>query len=176
MGWSDPPVITSIVLAAITFFYLIATLLIWHATWQNTKATRQVLEASHRPYVGVADMRLAVDDLTGDLLLLAKVANVGSVPARHVEVELQLQTQGTTINRQRNASGESGQVALLPGQNFTLRIIVPPEHHPDLNPSSECRTLISIQYSGMSDKKYRTKNTYTYSGNVDFVIASGRFE
>src|SRR4051812_2279799 len=82
MGWSDPPVITSIVLAAITFFYLIATLLIWHATWQNTKATRQVLEASHRPYVGVADMRLAVDDLTGDLLLLAKVANVGSVPAR----------------------------------------------------------------------------------------------
>lgn len=177
MSWSDPSVITNIVLVGITFLYLIATVLIWHATWQNTKATRQVLEGSHRPYVGVTQMWLGTDDLTGDWLLLTKIANVGSIPARHIEVELQIHMQGRQLLDSRHVGvGSRQQVALLPSQMFVSKVPLPQEQVASMQTSPECRAQISIDYGGMSDKKYRTNGTYTYTGDVEFVIASASFE
>src|SRR5258708_4212282 len=95
MHWSDPAVITSIILVGITLVYVVVTALIWHATWQNTKATRQLLEASLRPYVGIVSVKFnenAPGFASGNLPVTIK--NVGTVPALGIDVDVQFVLSG----------------------------------------------------------------------------------
>lgn len=70
--WSNPEIVLLGIQATIAFIYAIVTGLIWHATWQNTKATRQILEAAHRPYVAVVSAQLEYTTSGGPINLRGK--------------------------------------------------------------------------------------------------------
>jgi len=42
--------------AATAILYTVLTLLTRLATWQNTRATREIIEASQRPYLGITGL------------------------------------------------------------------------------------------------------------------------
>jgi hypothetical protein len=89
--WSDPTVIIAACAAGVALLYTILTGFIWYATWQNTRATKNILEAAQRPYLAVRDVRLVRPECFGGAEKIAvTIANVGSIPSREVDISLKI--------------------------------------------------------------------------------------
>jgi len=82
---ADPATISTEVIAVATVAYVFLTALIWYATWQNTRATRIILEAAQRPYLSIPRVELATPAyIGGSAKIAALISNVGTVPSRDV--------------------------------------------------------------------------------------------
>lgn len=175
MNWSDPPLILAATNVVIALIYTIVTGLICHATWQNTSATKNVLEAAYRPYVGITNVELPYDQIGADPRLAVTIKNVGSVPSRYIEVDLEIRIAGVASSLA--GWGRRDYIALLPGQSFVPSSDLSRENNPELQPGSEFTVLVQIKYKGMTDKQYTTQSTYTYApDDSKFVISAGQFE
>jgi len=171
--WSDPAVIVALIGVATALFYTILTGLIWHATWQNTRATRLVLEATQRPYLGINEAKIVAPPIqTGTVNIAVVVANVGTVPRRGIIVELALIFPGDADNGSGNI--ESG--ALFQGQKLTVSIGIPQDKKQFLS-TGGFEVSVTVRYQGMTDKQYTTKTKYKYTGILGgFTIISGHFD
>ncbi len=141
-----------------TVVYTVVTAFIWYTTRQNTIATRQVLEASHRPYVGVTLVHVE-EMLSSYADLCATIQNVGTVPSRNVEIELQISFDGSP-----KKTSTLKNVALLPNQAHVLCCGIGAEEVKFLNSPHKAEAAVEIRYQGMTDKQYRTKTRSTYTG------------
>ncbi len=171
MDWSDPQVVLTAIGVAIAFLYTLITVLIWHATCQNTKATRKVLEAEYRPYVEIRRVEIHAEALTRCRIDVT-IQNVGTVPSRRIEIDFRIGTPGSIRETFAIASREP--IALFPDQPFTVTSALSPEEMKFLHKNKELKVLITVGYEGATDKKYTTDGAYTYSTENDaFVIESG---
>jgi hypothetical protein len=169
MHWADPSVITTVIIAAVTLLYTLLTGLIWHATWQNTKATREVLEASHRPYVGIVNVNLGGQ--IGETNVIVSVSNVGSVPSRDVEMNMEL----CAGPNKRSIRGFENSIVLFTGQTFSASLTLTDEELPYQGTGFHIE--VTVRYKGVTDKEYTTRCTYTYRDPLEaFVISAGRFD
>lgn len=167
-SWSDPSIVLTAGIAIFTFIYVILTGLIWRATLQNTKATREMLEASNRPYLGISGVTINHKDLLHSGIVVA-IQNVGSVPSPRVEVDLKISLAGK-VSRTFDGSGRPHFVA-MPGESFRLTEDLTDAEHQRLK-DGDLEADIRIRYCGASNKQYRTDAAYTYKDTEGFVIVS----
>ena len=170
--WSDPSVLLTGLIAIFTLVYVILTALIWHATLQNTKATRQILESSHRPYLGVSSVGLRHENLLHSAVVVT-IQNVGSVPSQRVEVDLNISLAGNTSST-FDGSAHSA-IALMPGQSFCLAQDLT-ETEVQCLQGGGFKVEIQIRYQGATNKEYRTTGTYACKGIAEFVMVSGEMQ
>lgn len=173
MKWSDPTAILAIVGVAITAVYTLLTALIWNATHKNTQATLQILEAQHRPYLGIVGVELRNDNLM-ESGISASIKNVGSVPSRRIEVDLEIRLPdgGTrTITH-----GDRPQFVLFPGNAVHPSIDLTDGEMQYINSDSGLEVAVTVRYQGMSDKQYTTYSSYGYGVLRGFNLTGGTFE
>ena len=173
--WSDPAVVVAVVGAATAIFYTILTLLIWHATWQNTRATREIIEASQRPYLGITGIEIVHPQYhTGEVKVATTIANVGTVPSRSVETDIMIiYPDGKT---ERTNEGTPRSVSLFQGQKSAIFITLPLERLPLLS-TGGFEVSVTVRYQGMTEKQYATHGAYKYTGPLNgFAVTSGHFE
>lgn len=170
MHWSEPSVALAAVIAVFTVVYVVFTALIWWATLQNTKATREILESSHRPYLGIANVGVLHGHLLHTALEIV-IQNVGSVPSRGVEVDVKIALAGK-ISRAFDGSTRPPLV-LMPGQSAPLTHDLTEEEDSYRILSKEFEARVAIRYCGGTDKQYRTSQTYACKGPEEFVMVSG---
>jgi hypothetical protein len=153
-----------------TVIYTVLTALIWYATQQNTTATRQVLEASQRPYVGVTVVEIM--QVYASSRLCASIQNVGTVPSRNVEINFRL-----TVNGKLLKELESGRLALLSNQKHTLCCEIGDEEIQLLRTSNQVEVTLKIGYQGMTKKRYRTETRCAYTDpSKPFQVTSAALE
>jgi hypothetical protein len=166
MSWSEPAIITSIILIVITFIYVVLTGLIWWATWQNTRATRQVLEANARPYVGITKIDVKWEGQER-AVLVATIKNVGSALTGKVVVDLRC----TLVPAAQDAPEISVEsIALLPSASFEIACPFIGPMVSWFQPTTELRVDITVQYRSMIGKEYSTRGRYQYRGPMGFAV------
>ena len=137
---------------------------------QNTKATREILESSHRPYLGIANVGLFHEHLQHSALEIV-IQNVGSVPSRGVEVDVKVALAGKVSRAFDGTTRRS--LVLMPGQSFSLTHDLTEEEIECLRRSKEFEARVEIRYCGGTDKQYTTSQTYACNGIEEFVMVSG---
>jgi hypothetical protein len=155
------------VITIATVVYTLLTALIWFTTRENTSATRKVLEASHRPYLGV--IQVQVDLLHRDSgQLRALVQNVGTAPSRIAKIDLHVDFNGKPTKE------TVSEIAFLPNQEHTVCCELGTEDIRLLGSPSEVIATVKISYQGMTRKRYQTETRCAYRapGQPFFVISS----
>jgi hypothetical protein len=173
MNWSDPSVILTTVIAVSTIVYVILTALIWHATLQNTRATRQILEASHRPYLGVSRVALR-EQYIHDSAITVTIQNVGAVPSQRVEVDFKISLAGKDSSAFDGSAHPS--IALMPGQSFCLTQDLTDMECEHLQSDGDAKVHIQLRYYGATEKQYRTSGAYACKNGDTFVMISGEMQ
>lgn len=177
MNWSDPPVILATIGILITFAYTVLTWLIWDASRKNTQATREVLEAAHRPYIGIAGLAIQdAFDEDNEIRLVVSITNVGTVPARGIEIDVEINLSGKVSRRM--GTSERPYIALFPGQTFGGKPALSREEVAFIAQSGCGLTVnVTVSYQGIGDKKYATYGGYEYDGKLQsFTVCSGNFD
>jgi hypothetical protein len=172
--WNDPTIILTIVGISITTVYTILTALIWHATHRNTEATREILEAQHRPYVGILGAELESETI-GDVRIKATVSNVSSIPSRGIEIDFEVRLSGEI--HESNLHGDRAQIILFPGGSIYPSLPFSKEMMPYISSDSGLEIAITVRYQGMTNKKYTTYSSYSYGIEQQrFSLTAGTFK
>jgi hypothetical protein len=158
MGWSDPQTILTTIIAVSAFLYTVLTAFIWHATWQNTKATRTVLEIAHRPYVGVTGVD--IKSLTHESAsLIVTVSNIGSVPARIINLKVVLPA---ISSEPRKPMDLLRTVALLPEKSIGfIEDFYGADARRLRSPGFE--VLMDLRYESMGGAQHTSTSAHEYS-------------
>jgi hypothetical protein len=172
MHWSDPSVVITIIIAAVTLLYTVLTGLIWYATWQNTKATREVLEASHRPYVGVIHAELTGKVMGVPPTVAISIANAGTIPSRQVKVDFDIRTASGS----RRVSASDNFIALFPGRPVPATFQMSESEFPQCLQAG-FEVVVEVHYKGVTDREYTTRCTFSYTGvHEGFALSAGDFD
>ena len=169
-GWII--LIATVVIAFATVAYTAFTIGIWRATSRNTQATRELLEAAYRPYLGLTVVKFGGLLVHGAADLYATVENAGAVPSRNVEIDFRL-----TINGRVHREGRAGPpLAMLPKQSVTILChAFRGEESRFVNPPANMEVAFEIHYQGMTKARYSTQASCTYKSVTDpFLITTGK--
>src|ERR1700730_13680115 len=74
---SDPMTTATIVIAVATVVYSVLTLLLFLTTNKNTSITRQIFEASNRPYLGIPEVNTTIGPNDDALAFECAIRNFG---------------------------------------------------------------------------------------------------
>jgi hypothetical protein len=162
LAQNSPAIITGA-----TVVYTALTALIWFATQRNTSATRAILEASNRPYLGVVQVQ--VDVLHSDFgKLCAVVQNVSAVPSRIAKIHLHISFNGKTTKE------VASEIAFFPHQKHTLCCELGAEDLRLFGPPNEVVATVKISYQGMTKKSYHTETCCAHRevGKPFYVISN----
>lgn len=154
----------------VTAVYTVATIFIWKATRDNTEATRQVLEAAHRPYVSVS-VKVAGEGHKG-YQITTTLVNTGNVPARSVRV-VTLVTPGDPPTTQY-ASAET-ELVLFKGISQPISRPLRDHELPFAHATSNYRAYCYVTYKGMTEQEYSSEASYSCDGLNGITMVAGRF-
>jgi hypothetical protein len=175
--WSDPAVIASLAGVAIALLYTIITVLIWHATWQNTKATRAVIEATQRPYLGITNIRPIYPEVSGGNVPIAiSIGNIGTIPSRNLAVTLNVAFPDGKQLEDHIGSEVGCAISLFQGHTYTASFELSGDRIQFLW-NGGFTVAVTVRYQGMTDKQYTTCGEYKYRDQSEgFSVVSGHFE
>jgi hypothetical protein len=174
--WNRTIAVATVVIAVATVLYLITTVLLWVTTRQSANLTRDMFEASHRPYVYSFKVECGdydhdededEDDIDEDALpkgLYFQVGfkNVGSVPAHDFQSEFQVILDGKIFPYPEHE--EHGNTVLFPGQETYIYALF--EDEKEIEKLRNYKTIslaIECSYKGVGEKQY----TYTEKALLD---------
>lgn len=170
LSWVDNT--STAVIAFATVVYTAFTIGIWRATSKNTQATRELLEAAYRPYVGLTEVKFGNILVHGAADLYATVENAGTVPSRNVEVNFRLTVNG----RVHKESSAGPPIAILPRQ--AIAVLCHAFRGEDVrfvNPPANIEVTFEINYQGMTEARYCTEASCAYKNvNDPFLITIGK--
>jgi len=174
--WNDPAVVVACAGVAIALLYTVLTGFIWHATWQNTKATKQMIEATQRPYLGIMGVRVIRPEFNGGAWKLGvEIGNVGTVPSRNVEADFAI-TYLDGLTEQARRDVEAVTSALFPTQTLTLSTEPDSRRNPTLTEPG-IRVTVSVRYKGATETQYTTSGEYRSNQYpAPFVTLAGHFD
>ncbi|MGI8960133.1 MAG: hypothetical protein ACR2IV_10310 [Bryobacteraceae bacterium] len=171
-AWSDPQTIAAYIATGAAVAYTALTFGILRATSKNTTATRKILEAAYRPYVGVKSISVDFKTLQDAAIQIA-IGNVGSVPAQAMEIEVEFTAFGGKKTVQKNEH----RLAVLPESSFSVAFSIPNNDSRFLNQSGGMVRVI-VNYRGATDQTYRSDEVFRYSGApaMTFIAFESRLE
>jgi hypothetical protein len=165
------------VVAIATVVNVIATLLLWLTTKESVNVTKEMFEASHRPYVHISEIEMRGpddDDDDGDLgdeaddpalrkELCFNVVfnNVGSVPAHDVVANMQLVVDGLIMP---NIELEDKPIAVLfPNEEkYTTIVADDPKDIEQIQKAKALSLIIKCTYKGVAEKQYSYEEKAIY--------------
>lgn len=169
LNWSDPQFVLIVQTAAI-IVYTILTGLIWYANLRTLATTRQLLEATTRPHIGVSEVTIDWTVHGGPVDLLLTIENSGPSSGRRIEVEIYLNVGGMRVPISSDTRGPYR--TLLPGKLFTVSGVIPTEQSPDFHPD-DFKVQISLRYQSAAEKQYTHSSTYGYSYGKQRLVLLG---
>ncbi|HYX30309.1 MAG TPA: hypothetical protein VE863_17345 [Pyrinomonadaceae bacterium] len=158
----------TVVIAVATVVYTFATILLFITTSRNTRITRDIFEAAHRPYIGIAEVNTTVAPNGNAVDFECAMRNFGTIPAHNVEIlDASLSINGNPANLGRL---EFGRFSVFPTSQHFFQVNV--HNAPNANAIlrfSRLELRISLRYEGLAEKKY------TYGYHAVYNPIAGQF-
>jgi hypothetical protein len=160
--YAQPITVATIVIAVATVVYTVITL-------RLLKITKDIFEASHRPYIGVFKMKPERDDEAKQLKVTIVYKNIGNVPAKSVKPSVQLFMNGFAIQM---SHFESKTAVLMPQQRLHRTILFSEADYMKISDGAKLDVVFSVHYKGMANKEYdyRHESTYSRDNNLFMVV------
>ena len=173
--WKDPITLATVVIAFSSIMSFLVSVLLWNVSRKYTNVTQSIFEAAHRPYVGVLSLDGSFSHHGGNPPITANlqvvIKNSGSVPALDITTSWRVVGWGKPI---KLVSEEPK--ALLPGveeANSTKFSLFEIEGK-DFGRTAALDLLVTLDYKGIADKKYRYEQHAKYNPIKGFVLTSAK--
>lgn len=174
--YADPMVTATVVVALATVVNVAATLLLWLTTRRQVNITRDMFEASHRPYVGVIKIQRfdfpEPEEDDEDVKPLEYIVfqivykNVGSVPAHSFQPYARVVVDGTMLPIVE--AEEEAFAVLLPGiDQFSQVKVDDPKEVKQIENAATLSLIVKCTYKGVAGKEYSYEKKATYEKKLD---------
>lgn len=152
MRWyQDPIIVATLVIAFASVTSLLIAALTWLTSFRYTKITRQIFEASYRPYIAVVESKVENDQESRQFRATFNIKNVGSVPAYDFRGTIKFETPEGVIDIPAYAEAR----AVIPPQTSypLVAVIRNPRDYERLNSAAILDVVVSAEYKGVVPKK-----------------------
>ena len=166
-AWNQTIAVATIVIAVATVFYLIATVLLWLTTRRSVNLTRDMFEASHRPYVGASKISYKIDDENQMLEFVILIINSGASPATDLNQTQQILLDGIPLHMD---SHESTGQCLMPKETSSHHILLTGEKFVKAINSGVLTLRYSLRYKGVGQKQHQYDDESAYYHNKGLLI------
>jgi hypothetical protein len=173
--WNRIIAIATVIAAVATVLYFVSTVLLWWTTKNNAKLTKEMFEASHRPYVSITKIEnIGLNDEDDEFGMPDIVAiqvnfkNVGTTPAHDLRYEIRVVVDGHLMPA---VEEEEEPVSMLfPGAKGRGYISTDdPAQVEEIRNAKTLSLLITYSYMGVTNQRYTYQEKTTYdSANDDF--------
>ncbi len=102
------------------------------------------------------------------------IQNVGSVPSRGIEIDLEIRLSGK--NARKITHGDHAQFVLFPGNTVRPSIDLTDEEMGYINTDSGLEVAATVRYQGMTERQYTTYSSYGYGILRGFNLTAGTFD
>jgi hypothetical protein len=149
--------------ACATIAYVIVSAILLYISISTLRLTRKIVSTTNRPFIAVdsIECNFSNEKIKYPPTLLAKLKNIGSLPARNVRLTLTGKVNNSSITLH---FPENGYWSLFPNivepvnfqienSKFIEAVLFP------INPNE---ILLKIEYQGITEEKYLTNNKYFY--------------
>jgi hypothetical protein len=163
--YQDPITVSTIVIAFATVINVIGALLLWRETRDSVRITRDMFEASHRPYLGVTDSKTFIHYDKQEIEFMMPLINTGTVPANDVQRELLVLIDGVRIELDRY---EHQGHCVLPHLNYGHTVTLSGDKFTKAINASTVNLRLKFRYKGIEQKgyDYELEGTYYKSTNI----------
>ena len=165
----DPITAATCITAACTVAYSVLTYLILRATAANTRVTKQIFEAAHRPYLGISNVDTELSQSQRQLKFTCTLKNFGSTPAHNIEV---VRHEVIIPNvPPSELSLKSGKFSVFPNNerfinvNFDTGFTLIP-----ILTSGKLELLVYLRYTGVTEKSYAYNYHAVYDPNTGQLV------
>ncbi len=152
----------TVVIAIATVLYLITTFLLWLTTRENVFTTKNMFEASHRPYVGPTG--ITRKDAASPRMITFNVfyRNVGTVPASECNVTVQVVTDGVLIPMEVKEEEEHS--VAFPNVSYQQTCVVSEPNELDrVTRASTLAIVFRCSYKGVGNQTYHSEEKYAFN-------------
>jgi archaellum component FlaG (FlaF/FlaG flagellin family) len=179
MHWYHDPLavattVATIVIGLATVVSLWISSRMWKVTRKYTEITKDIFEASSRPYVGVTKLSMTPKEAGFDPLPVFEFdvtyKNVGSVPALEVRRSVTVMVDGKALPP---ITPEESPAVLMPESEMSALIYYnDPQHFKAIESANELTLIFSCTYRGVTEKEYRyeQKAAYDPAHNKFYVV------
>lgn len=144
--------VSTIIIALAAVVNFIVAWLLWRTTVGYTKVTRDIFDASHRPYVGVVMVDYVRHHSPLQVELIGHIKNVGTVPARDVKIQHQLIMNG----KAQSPSGlDTNFGVIFPGVEVQWRCCTSNDEEYKECLTANLEVRMTIDYAGLAGQSYR---------------------
>jgi hypothetical protein len=162
--------ISTVIIAGAAVVNLVVAILLWKATAGSTKITRDIFEASHRPYVGVVSARYLHTESSQKIEILLKIKNTGTIPAVGVTSRFELLANHIQV---AVTGPETKPLVIFPGttRTFGCKITDAKEYKDTVKALLDLE--MSIDYSGLEGKQYHHQSKWMRHPDHDRFALTG---
>jgi hypothetical protein len=166
----DPMVLWTIVIAAATVVNVGVAVFMWLAMRQSNAIAKKVFEASHRPYIGVSEHIVKINEISDGMYIHVGFKNFGEIPARKVRAKWQVFINGNLQPSQ--ILPDDNIETLFPGTSggFGGNIGNPQVWASIDNGTSVLEVSFEATYQGITEETYRTNEQARYKPQVRQLV------
>lgn len=155
------------VIAFATTINIIISIFLWSSTKDAVKLSQKSYEAYYRPYLGVWNTDPQINDSTKIIELKCEIKNFGLVPAKIDSIVYAVIINADTLRVSSNSSLK----AIFPSMTGRLVNLLNAYRYEGIMTGKDSLKMeVNIIYSGVSEKKYFTKERYLFiSSRKEFL-------
>ena len=154
LWYKDAIALATVVIATATVVNLFVSIFLWRATAGATRITRDIFEASHRPYLGVTQIDTELDAANQRMKIVCHARNFGSIPAHNVEIiKGQNLINGVPVKYPHPT--KFGKFSVFPGAPHFLNFFLRGPHPLATLPTANLELHVTLRYEGLNGKGYR---------------------
>ncbi|BDV43604.1 hypothetical protein GURASL_25270 [Geotalea uraniireducens] len=161
--WNDPITLATIVIAAATVINVGAALWVSIKTSEYTEITKNIYNASNRPYIGIESFEVNKDD-NKHILINVHYKNFGTVPASNVKVNYDMLLDGNPGNHS-NIELDDSKSNLFPQSIHNIRLKTGSYYDDIISGKHKLDVVIDIKYRGATKDIYEVNERWRYDPN-----------
>jgi len=156
---TDPVTVT----AWATVAYVFVSILLFIISYRSLRLTRNIVSKTNRPFIAIdsIECNFSNEKVKYPPTLLAKLKNIGSLPARNVRLTLTGKVNNSSITLH---FPENGYLSLFPNMEEPVNFQIENSQFIQavLFPINPNEIFLEIEYQGITEEKYLTNNKYCY--------------
>jgi hypothetical protein len=165
--WHDPITWATIVIAVATIWYVITTTRLLNTTVENTRITKEMFEAAHRPYMHISKITAAPNKEGRLLSVDCRLKNAGSIPANDAMFSMRVVVNERSLavrKPERNMS------CVFPQSHDYLVFTIQGEEIAKVFGGARLDLSISIKYKGIANKEYECNYEIMYDADDNTFV------
>ena len=155
--FSDSTVFLTFIIASATVLYMLFTILMWLSMRKSINLSKQIFETTNRPFIGISEFSLQFTD-NGLLNPFIRYSNFGTIPAKQLLLKINY-----VLNSKNIFSFKVDLSNLFPKDKSMWGDVIQSEFvKSNLTPSDNFSFSLDLQYNGVTETSYSTKELYKY--------------